>query len=57
MRGRIRATRGLPTNERALAVARILGHLPESLRDAAYRGAALSDRDFERLAVSGRRRR
>ncbi|MBD8894075.1 hypothetical protein [Roseibium litorale] len=32
----IRQTRGLPPEERLLAIARILGHLPEGLRPAAY---------------------
>lgn len=36
LRARIRATRGLPGQERLLAIARILGHLPKSLRPAAY---------------------
>ncbi|MDT1060788.1 hypothetical protein RM190_02895 [Paracoccus sp. CPCC 101403] len=36
---RIRGTRDLPPQERLLAIARILGRLPEALRPAAY-GAA-----------------
>lgn len=35
-RDRILATRDLPTDERLLAIARILGHLPAALRPAAY---------------------
>lgn len=35
-RSAIRATRGLPPEERLLAIARILGHLPEPLRAPAY---------------------
>ena len=51
LRQRIRATRGLPPQERLLAIARILGHLPAPLRPAAY-GAepAPPDLVIERLA-------
>lgn len=35
-RARIRATRGMPPGERALAVARIVGHLPRELHATAY---------------------
>lgn len=51
-RSLIRATRGLPPGERILAIARILGHLPAPLRDAAY-GAAPppDDAGIERLAL------
>lgn len=50
-RTRIRATRGLPAQERLLAIARILGRLPDPLRAPAY-GAARppSDDQIERLA-------
>ena len=50
-RARIRATRGLPAQERILAIARILGRLPEPLRAPAY-GAAPppSDDRIEQLA-------
>ena len=51
-RARIRATRGQPGPERILSVARILGHLPEALRPAAY-GAVPppSDGQIERIAL------
>lgn len=54
-RGRIRATRGLPPQERLLAIARILGGLPAALRPAAY-GAAPPppDDQIERIAGRGR---
>ncbi|MDP5306612.1 hypothetical protein [Paracoccus spongiarum] len=57
-RARIRATRGLPVPDRLLAIARILGHLPATLRPAAY-GAAPppGDRQIERLALRSRRPR
>lgn len=48
---RIRATRGLPAQERILAIARILGRLPEPLRPSAYGAApAPPDDEIERLA-------
>ncbi|MTH35291.1 hypothetical protein GL279_11830 [Paracoccus limosus] len=52
---RIRATRGQPAQERLLSIARILGHLPPALRDAAY-GAAPPPEDplIERIARRGR---
>ncbi|SMO43242.1 hypothetical protein [Paracoccus laeviglucosivorans] len=52
---RIRQTRGLPAQERILAIARILGRLPESLRPAAY-GAVPPppDAEIERIARRGR---
>ena len=50
-RARIRATRGLPAQDRILAIARILGRLPESLRAPAYGTApAPPDDEIERLA-------
>lgn len=57
-RARIHATRGLPPQERLLAIARILGHLPAPLRPPAY-GAAPSpgDDEIERIASRGRRAR
>jgi len=52
---RIRQTRHLPPQERLLAIARILGHLPAALRPAAY-GAAPppSSARIERIARRGR---
>lgn len=51
IRARIRATRGLPGQDRLLAIARILGRLPKSLRPAAYGGAPVPpDDQIERLA-------
>lgn len=38
-RAQVRATRGMPAQDRILAIARILGRLPDPLRPAAY-GAA-----------------
>lgn len=54
-RSRIRATRGLAAQERLLAIARILGRLPQPLRAAAY-GAAPPppDDEIERIAGRGR---
>ena len=51
----IRATRGIPAQERALAIARILGHLPAELRATAY-GVALplSEEVIERIALKAR---
>lgn len=56
VRARIRATRGMPPQTRLLAIARILGHLPELLRPAAY-GAAPppSETEVERIALKARR--
>ena len=57
-RARIRATRGLPPQERILAVARVLGRLPDPLRGAAYRtDPPPSDPEIERIALAARRRR
>lgn len=51
LRTRIRATRGLPGQERLLAIARILGRLPKSLRPAAYGAAPVPPDDrIEQLA-------
>lgn len=52
---RIRQTRGLPAQERLLAIARILGRLPDALRPAAY-GATPPppDTEIERIARRGR---
>jgi hypothetical protein len=55
LRARIRATRGLPAQERALAVARILGHLPPALHGTAYRNEPMADDAFERIALSAAR--
>lgn len=57
LRARIRDTRGLPGPERLLAIARILGHLPDGLRQAAYRGTHLPDAEVERAALKARPRR
>ncbi|AUH35051.1 hypothetical protein [Paracoccus tegillarcae] len=54
-RRRILATRGLPVQDRLLAVARITGHLPPALREAAYLPAPqLRDEQIERAAKAGR---
>lgn len=51
VRARIRDTRGLPGQERLLAIARILGRLPASLRPAAYGAAPVPPDDrIEKLA-------
>jgi len=51
VRARIRATRGLPAQERILTIARILGRLPEPLRAPAYgAGPPPSDDRIEQLA-------
>lgn len=56
-RSRIRETRRLPAQERILAIARILGHLPERLRPAAYGDApAPTDAEIERIALRSRGR-
>lgn len=57
-RARIRATRGLESEARLLAVARILGHLPAELAPAAY-GAVPPPPpgEVERIAGRARRRR
>lgn len=48
-RARIRATRGLPVDERLLAVSRIIGRLPPGLRQDAYRPAPpVTDEQIER---------
>ncbi|MTH77979.1 hypothetical protein [Paracoccus aestuariivivens] len=57
-RALIRATRGLPAQERLLRIGRILGHLPPALRRAAYDAAlAPNDAEIERALRRGRRRR
>jgi len=57
-RALIRATRGLRPEERALAVARILGHLPGELRATAYGAASpLHEEAIERIALKARRTR
>ena len=53
-RALIRATRGLPPQERALAIARILGHLPKELRAGAYGTAPLDTEVIERIALKAR---
>lgn len=57
LRAQIRATGGMPAQERALAVARILGHLPPALHSTAYRGEPIADDAFERIALAGKRGR
>ena len=55
-RALIRATRGMPPQERLLAIARILGHLPPELRAIAYGGAPPLGVDaIERIALKARR--
>lgn len=56
-RARLAATRGLPPAERALALARLLGHLPPALHGVAYRGEPIAEEAFERIARAARRRR
>lgn len=56
-RGLIQATRGLPPQDRILAIARILGRLPDPLRAAAYGAApAPDDAAIERAALRRTRR-
>lgn len=56
-RALIRATRGLPPQDRILAVARILGRLPDALRPAAYGAApAPDDAAIEQAALRRGRR-
>ncbi|MCS0502948.1 hypothetical protein [Ancylobacter mangrovi] len=56
-RALIRATRAMPPQERALAIARILGHLPDELRAEAYGAAPPPDPAIvERIALTARRR-
>ncbi|MDB6177206.1 hypothetical protein PAF17_06750 [Paracoccus sp. Z330] len=53
---RIRATRGLPPQERLLAIARITGYLPDRLRPAAYgKEPAPTDDQIERIISKSRR--
>lgn len=57
-RAQVRATRGLAPQQRLLAIARILGHLPEALRPAAYGAAPAPDEvTVERIANRHRRAR
>jgi len=54
-RALVRATRGMPPEVRILAIARILGRLPDPLRPAAYGAApAPDDAAIERIALKGR---
>ena len=54
-RALIRATRGMPPDERALAIARIVGHLPKELHATAYATAPpLGDDAIERIALKAR---
>lgn len=56
-RALIRATRGQPPQDRILAIARILGRLPDPLRPAAYGAApAPDDATLERIALRRGRR-
>lgn len=56
-RARIRATRGMPAQDRILAIARILGRLPDPLRPAAYGAAPAPDDDaIDRAALRRGRR-
>lgn len=56
-RQQIRATRGLPPEERILAIARILGRLPDPLRTAAYGSEAPpAGAEMERIALKAARR-
>lgn len=51
-RAQVRATRGMPPQDRILAIARILGRLPEPLRAAAYGAApAPGDDAIDRIAL------
>lgn len=51
LRARMRATRGMPGQERLLAIARLRGGLPVALRPAAYGAAPMPPEDqIERLA-------
>lgn len=55
-RALIRATRGMPPEGRSLAIARILGHLPQELRATTYGGAPPLDGEaIERIALKARR--
>lgn len=57
-RALIRATRGMPPQERVLAIGRVLGHLPEELRAMAYgRAPPLPPATVERIALKARRAR
>lgn len=56
LRSRLKATRGLPADERLLAIARITGRLPPDLRDAAYRSSPPSDAEIERASRMRSRR-
>ncbi|SNR40175.1 hypothetical protein EYF88_06720 [Paracoccus sediminis] len=56
-RARILATRGMPPQDRILAVARILGRLPDPLRPAAYGAAPAPDDDAITRAALRRARR
>lgn len=54
-RARIRSTRGMLPAERALAIAHILGNLPQELRATAYGTASpLGEAAIERIALKAR---
>ncbi|TCK29012.1 hypothetical protein EV667_3030 [Ancylobacter aquaticus] len=56
-RALIRATRGMPPQERVLAIGRLLGHLPEELRALAYGGGPpLAPEAIERIALKASER-
>lgn len=56
-RALVRATRGMAPQDRILAVARILGRLPDPLRPAAYGAAPAPDDDaIDRIALRRSRR-
>ncbi|MFC3167081.1 hypothetical protein [Paracoccus fontiphilus] len=56
-RALVRATRGMPPQDRILVIARILGRLPDALRPAAYGAApAPDDATLERIALRRTRR-
>ncbi|MDQ0348655.1 hypothetical protein [Ancylobacter vacuolatus] len=57
-RALVRATRGMPPQERVLAIGRLLGHLPARLRAMAYGSAPpLAPAEIERIALKARRPR
>ncbi|WP_181701534.1 hypothetical protein [Chthonobacter albigriseus] len=57
-RARVRATRGLAPQERVLAVAKLLGEMPEPLRPSAYvPWPSVTDAEIEHAAMTARLRR
>lgn len=58
LRAQVRATRGLEPQARMLAIARLLGRLPEDLRAAAYGAAPPPGAEaLERMVLKARRAR